>query len=64
MLRRAILVAGGLTTGNWCEHRLREEEAGLGARWRHRRNRAIAAVGAREAERGKRQMERETLRST
>jgi hypothetical protein len=32
MLRRAIPVAGGLTTGNWCEHGLRKGEAGLGAR--------------------------------
>jgi hypothetical protein len=30
MLRRAILVAGGLTTGNWCEHGLREGERGSG----------------------------------
>jgi hypothetical protein len=36
MLRRAIPVEGGLTTGSWCKHGLREEEAGLGARWRHR----------------------------
>jgi hypothetical protein len=36
MLRRAIPVEGGLTTGSWCKHRLREGEAGLGARWRRR----------------------------
>jgi hypothetical protein len=44
MLRRAIPVEGGLTTGNWCEHGLREEEAGLGARWRRRWCTAVAGT--------------------
>jgi hypothetical protein len=44
MLRRTIPVEGGFTTGNWCEHGLREGETELGARWRRRWCDAVAGT--------------------
>jgi hypothetical protein len=45
MLRRAMPVEGGLTTGSLCEHGLREGEAELGGRWWHRWCTVVARTG-------------------
>jgi hypothetical protein len=45
-LRRAIHAEGRLTTGNMCEHGLREGKAELGARWRRRWCDAVAGTAA------------------
>jgi hypothetical protein len=45
MLRRAMPIEGGLTTGSLCKHGLREGEAELRGRWRRRWCTAVVGTG-------------------